>query len=323
MKKIIFILVAVLATTFTSYAQITTMSAAEKKVEKVAVEYDVTKNFLGTKNVESYVGQVLYVNGRHEQLQKWGYDNFNTTKVGHYDHNHRYGNPSVESQYRTKYEDLFGKYFKVLNVDKDETGEEYYVFTLQNRDNENDIVYFNYDGKYEHTFPFIVVSHFEWCKNKLIGNKYFLTYRSKDDKTYGRFTSDTDFVNGESIVHNVNDIWECIDVTIEDKHYDMVMLLKNKNGNVITYTIKHINNNKDGEVNILTENAYHNLVSKYGVAMVNVMRNHRIRVGMSKDLLIMSWGKPDDVNSNSYGADQWVYGTQCVYVNNGKVEGWN
>lgn len=323
MKKIIFILAAVLAITFTSYAQITTMSAVEKKAEKVAVEYDVTKNFLGTKNVESYVGQVLYVNGIHERLQGYGYDNFKVRKVRYYDINNRYGNPSVKSQFNTKYEDLFGKYFKVLNVDKDETGEEYYVFTLQNRDNENDIVYFNYNGKYEHTFPFIVVSHFEWCKNNLIGNKYLLTYTLKDDKIYGRCASDTDFVNGESIVHNVNDIWECIDVTIEDKMYDFVMLLKNKNGNVITYKIECIGNDETGEVNILTENDYYNLVAKYGSTMVNVMRNHRIKVGMNKYLLIMSWGLPDEINSNSYGADQWVYGTQYVYVNNGKVEGWN
>ena len=323
MKKILFILVAIFATTFTSFAQITTMSAFEKKVEKVAVEYDVTKNFLGTENVESYVGQVLYVNGMPEKLQGFGYNNFKLKKVGHYDFHNRYGNPSVESRFNTKYEDLFGKYFKVLNVDKDETGENYYVFTLQNRDNENDIVYFNYDGEFEHTFPFIVVSHFEWCKNNLIGNKYLLTYFSKDDKIYACYTSGTDFVNGESIIHNANDVWECVDVTIENKHYNLVMLLKNKNGNVITYEIEYIDNSKDGEVNILTEKTYHNLMAKYGVTMVNAMRNHRIKVGMNKDLLIMSWGKPDKINSNSYGADQWVYDTQCVYVNNGKVEGWN
>lgn len=324
MKKIFFFLVMVLLVCTNANAQITTMSAFEKKAETVEiVEYDVTKNFLGAKNVESYVGQILYVNGIHEQLQEYGYNHFKVRKVEYYDFNNRYGNPSVKSTAFTKYEDLFGKYFKVLNVDKDETGEEYYVFTLQNRDNENDIVYFNYNGKYEHTFPFIVVSHFEWCKNNLIGKKYFLTYRSKDDKIYARHTSDTDFVNGESIIHSANDIWECVDITIENKEYELVMLLKNKNGNVTTYKIKYIDNNKDGEVNILTENAYHNLVTKYGVTIVNIMRNHRIRVGMHKDLLIMSWGKPDEINSNSYGADQWVYGTQYVYVNNGKVEGWN
>ena len=321
MKKILFILMAIFVTTFTSYAQITTMSAFEKKVEKVA--YDVTKNFLGTENVESYVGQVLYVNGIDERLQGYGYDNFKTKKVRHYDSDNRYGNPSVKSSYYTKYEDLFGKYFKVLNVDKSETGEEYYVFTLQNRDNENDIVYFNYNGKYEDTFPFIVVSHFEWCKNNLIGKKYFLTYFSRDDKIYGRYTSDTDFVNGENIIYNTNDVWECVDVTVESKMYDFVMLLKNKNGNVITYKIKYIDNNEDGEVNILTEKAYHNLVTKYGVTMVNAMRKHFIKIGMNKDLLIMSWGKPDEINSNTYGADQWVYGTQYVYVKNGKIEGWN
>ena len=321
MKKILFILMVIFVTTFTSYAQITIMSAFEKKAEPV--EYDVTKNFLGTENVESYVGQVLYVNGKSEQLQGFGYENFKVRKVRYYDFDNRYGKPSVESPYNTKYEDLFGKYFKVLNVDKDETGENYYVFTLQNRDNENDIVYFNYAGEFECFFPFIVVSHFEWCRDNLIGKKYFLTYTLKDDKIHGRGTNNTDFLNGESIIHNINDVWECVDVTIESKYYDFVMLLKNKNGKVITYDIEWIDKKIDEEVSILTENAYHNLVTKYGVEMVNVMRNHRIKIGMNKELLIMSWGKPDKINSNSYGADQWVYGTQCVYVNNGKVEGWN
>lgn len=324
MKKFIFILVAVFATTFSSYSQITTSTAYIKPNEPKNVTYDVTKNFLGTENVTSYIGQVLYVNGKSEQLQKWGYEYFKTTKVKHYDSNHRYGNPSVESQYRTKYEDLFGKYFKVLNVDKNETGEEYYIFTLQNRDNKNDIVYFNYNGKYEHTFPFIVVSHFEWLKNNLINKKYHLTYNVKNDKFFGRYAADKDFITGNDISHNMDDIWECIDITIEDRYHTLVMLLKNQNGNIITYDTQYLHNSIDGEVTILTDDDYQKLITKYGKAMVNAMREHVIRIGMSKELLIMSWGKPKEINYNSYGADQWVYGySQYVYVNDNKIEGWN
>ena len=308
MKKIIFILVAVLATTFTSYAQITTMSAVEKKVEKVAVEYDVTKNFLGTKNVESYVGQVLYVKTKPLSLL------FRKT------------NPKNPYESKDYDGELLGKYFKVIKVEYG-CGFNTHIFTLQNRDNAKDIVYDHYNSldtsSENYDFPFIVVSHFEWCKSNLIGKTYLLTYFTKGEKTCAYWASETDFMTGEIVTHNTNDIWECINITIENKRNKLVALLKNKNGNVITYELKHLE--KDNEkVYILTENAYHNLVSKNGVTMVNAMRNHCIKIGMSKELLIMSWGKPEKINYNSYGADQWVYyGGSCIYVNNGKVEGWN
>ena len=126
----------------------------------------------------------------------------------------------------------------------------------------------------------------------------------------------------EEVKHNINDVWECIDITIEDNGYNFVMLIKNQNGNVIGFMLDYIYNESD-EINILTNTEYEKLVAKYGKTMVDAMRQRTIKIGMNKELLIMSWGKPDEINSNSYGADQWVYGTQYVYVNNGKVEGWN
>ena len=137
MKKISFILMTIFVTTFTSYAQITTMSAFEKKVEKIAVEYDVTKNYLGSENVESYIGQIFYVN-RNSVTS----DFVKSKKISKYDSSNWCQTP-------------LGEYFKVLDVEftgknyVHSTFEEYneYILTLQNVNDENEIIYFHYDGK--------------------------------------------------------------------------------------------------------------------------------------------------------------------------------
>jgi len=53
-----------------------------------------------------------------------------------------------------------------------------------------------------------------------------------------------------------------------------------------------------------------------------------IVVNMPTDLVIMSWGKPDKINSSSRGADQWIYrragySAQYLYIANGRVESFN
>ena len=60
--------------------------------------------------------------------------------------------------------------------------------------------------------------------------------------------------------------------------------------------------------------------------------NEQIKVGMSDSEALLSWGPYSYVNSASYGK-QWVYrrynfigryyDTSYVYVQNGKVSGWN
>jgi len=58
--------------------------------------------------------------------------------------------------------------------------------------------------------------------------------------------------------------------------------------------------------------------------------NEKIRVGMTKADVRASWGDPDHVNKSYYeGGEpqtQWCYGStsmQCVYFENGYVDGWN
>lgn len=58
--------------------------------------------------------------------------------------------------------------------------------------------------------------------------------------------------------------------------------------------------------------------------------NEKIQVGMTKQDVRASWGDPDHVNESYYAGGepqtQWCYNSssmQCVYFENGYVDGWN
>ena len=50
---------------------------------------------------------------------------------------------------------------------------------------------------------------------------------------------------------------------------------------------------------------------------------NKIFVGMTEPALRASLGIPTEINRSSYGADQYVYNGIYVYVEDGKVDGWN
>ena len=56
--------------------------------------------------------------------------------------------------------------------------------------------------------------------------------------------------------------------------------------------------------------------------IADAIKGQRVALGMTADQVILSWGKPEDVNRSvgSWGIhEQWVYGEQYVYLENGKV----
>lgn len=51
----------------------------------------------------------------------------------------------------------------------------------------------------------------------------------------------------------------------------------------------------------------------------------KLLIGMSKEAVILSWGKPDDIHKTvgSWGVhEQWIYGSQYVYFENGILTSW-
>ncbi len=328
MKKILLSLI-ILALPLCGYAQITMSHAADKIVkEPEKVPYDSTKNYLWDKNVTSYVGQLLYVNGKSDILRDYGYDNFKTIReAGVTDH--RYGQPSTSSSFNTKYEDLVGKYFIVKEVYPDSRQNNYtglykyeWWFLLENRDDPEDTVWFKYDGQFKHTFPFITISYFNYIKENKKGVKFVSSYSYKDEKLRTR-VNEHDFYTGEEITQSLDDKWECIDVTIEDKYYDLVYVVRNQRGNVSTINVEITEPIANGVQYVFTDEEYGEMVKKFGKLNANRVLQHKVGVGMPETLVILSWGKPDKINRSSSGSDQWVYDNQYVYVENGVVTAWN
>ena len=68
------------------------------------------------------------------------------------------------------------------------------------------------------------------------------------------------------------------------------------------------------------------LTKKYGSSAAARILEGKIWIGMTEQMLLESWGKPEDINSTvtRYGTSkQFVYGLgRYVYVENGKVDAW-
>jgi len=67
------------------------------------------------------------------------------------------------------------------------------------------------------------------------------------------------------------------------------------------------------------------LIKKFGKKIAKDIQQGYIWIGMTKDMLFESWGKPSNINKTvtSYSVhEQMIYGTSYVYVENGKVTSW-
>lgn len=298
MRRIVLAIMACLIS-LNSFSQITVHNVPESsRYKETVAPYDSTKNFLGSVKVKSYQGQVFYVKGVSESSQQFGYDNCYTQK--NKSDAYHYGVPYGTHAYHSPYKSLVGKYFYVRKVEDINYSGDYWIF-LENRDQPDDTLWFYYQGKYKHTFPFIVVSHFEYLKRRYV------------DKEIAYF--------GHSTLNEFKvDFLKCNEIGIEDEYYNLSLFLDN---DVIT----NVENDKEcypGSGVFVLKESYDRLVQKYGANMVNLAMSRKISVGMAEELLILAWGKPEKVNRSSYNdSDQWVYKSQYVYIKNGIISAWS
>jgi len=82
---------------------------------------------------------------------------------------------------------------------------------------------------------------------------------------------------------------------------------------------KHYKINQIFEFNYYIEDPLNEL---WGKDIINLIKNHKIKIGMSEYQVMISWGKPNKINRASYG-DQWVYENQYLYFENGKLKSFN
>ena len=312
MKKVLLLLLVMMCTMNIAAQenpiQITTTEIAETKKEATK-PYDSLKNFLG-KNVYEYIGQELYLKGKHEKLREYGYADF------HIDYEKSTSPTNASNVYKccnkyySKYTSLEGKYFNVIAVHEDSEGEIY--LELKEKESE-DIIYFKYRTTYENSFPFIVVGFFKKRKDSLINQEFVF----KNNILKGS----TDNETGNVVKTVPNQIWKCTDLTIEQKNYKLALVIKNAFGE--TTTISY--NSVFGEYSkgrVYTKKEANNNKQRFGKTDWLTILSSKVKVGFTKEMVLLSWGKPDKVNTSSY-RDQWVYGSQYLYFKDGEMKSFN
>ncbi len=311
-----------------AYSQISTTKVVEKKVDESTLSYDSTANFLG-KDASLYKGQELYLKGKSESLQKYGYDGFIL--------DYKQSSSSLKNTYKpimpenesyieydigggkSIYDSLVGRYYTVLNVHKHPEAEkrEYLYgdkFYLELQEKESgDVIFYEYDGKYEHSFPFLVVGFYEHLKNQYVGNNYVICTKY--------FEGTEDFKTGEEVHITPGQKWECTDITIEEEYYKVSLVFKNELGEQVLADHEYLFE-LGGKSQVYTWADAEKYKSKFGVSNWHIILNREVKIGFTEEMVKLAWGEPEDVNRASYG-DQWVYDDQYLYFENGKLKAFN
>jgi len=298
-----------------AFGQITTTKVAPKTDQIDKTPYDSIQNFLG-KDVYKYQGQELYLKGKAESLRKYGYDNF----VLDYTKDKLSNKSNVYKccdSYNSKYDELVEKYFNVLEIIKHPKAEqnEYlygkkFYLKLQEKES-NDIVYYEYDSEFEHSFPFIVVGFFEKQK-KLVEGKEFVFA----DKV---LESSTDIQTGKVVTIKTGQKWKCTDLTIEEKYYSLSLVIENLLGEKTTISHESVFGKwRSGRA--YTASEADNYKKKFGQENFDRILQGKVKIGMTKEMCKLSWGEPEKINETITAGkktEQWVYSDNYLYFDNG------
>lgn len=217
------------------YAQITTTRINNTATPPPApkLHYDSTRNFLGS-NVALYAGQDLYLSGKPVSERRYGY----TGLVLDYKNENIIDKSNIykcNSLFNSTYDDVAGKYFKVLDVvkhskfqqDPSHYGSKYFL-KLQEKET-NDIIYSFYDTVPDFTFDFVVVGFFEKQKKLLYGKEYIFS-----DIFLSAYK---DINTATKIAIKTGQKWKCVDFTIEESTFQPAAIFQNESGEKIA--VKH------------------------------------------------------------------------------------
>jgi len=313
MKRITLTFLATVTTAIFTFGQITTTKVASQVEQTDNTPYDSMQNFLG-KEVYKYLGQELYLKGKTESLRKYGYEGFYTdyteTKFDR-------GVYKCCDSYNSKYDELNGKYFKVLEIIKHpKAAESKYLYgeksylKLEEKVSK-DIVYFMYDSRFEHSFVFIVVGFFEKQKTLTSGVEFVFA-----DEV---LKSSTDIETGKVVTTKTGQVWKCVDLTIEEEYYNLSLVIQNALGEKTVVSHESVFG-KWSKGMAYTKIEADNYRMKYGTEKFEKVLQGKVTIGMTKEMCLLSWGEPKSINETITAGkktEQWVYSENYLYFDNG------
>lgn len=339
------------------YAQISTITPVQKQapVKVIPTSYPVSEANI-TENVNLFKGQELVVkplrkdNGRYNDWDS-GYEGFRTMKFNvkkHKKYQYIYGQPDKMTGHNTLASELENKVFIVEEVESvngsyNVQGGRFSsgvlpdtcILILREKDNPKNkckFVYsYGFGGFGDKGFPFVVMSHYNYLKEKCVGKQYKFDNQCLYDK---------DINTGKRLYSTYLKTWTCIDVIMSPYGGNLTMLLEADSihtyilgGQTINPIIEDLvrieestHRTKTFRINAMSIEKWNRKVKQYGTEVMNAVLKHEIIEGMPYDALQMSWGYPDKINSSSYGK-QLVYEIgrtrKYVYIEKGVVTSWN
>lgn len=269
-------------------------------------QFDSTLNYLGNKNVETYIGQTLLVLPPvspdigymyfHEYVSAKKVNSYieggisKATAFAEWKH---YGKASKSYNFWTATEALSGKSFIVDSV-MHLKGEDY-LFALTNKDDNEDKCYFIYDESNELDFPFLVVSHYNYLVTTLVGNYYYL--------------------NGE---HNP---YRCNDIVTEKHHYCAELVSSNDTIYTDTDDFRYTKYGK----HIFEKSVWEKCVKAVGEDYMKYVTKKWIKIGMPETLVYCSLGEffwidwMSETEKELYYEERYGMHVTNVIIKDGKV----
>ena len=297
-----------------SFSQISTTKVAPE-IPKQIVAYDSLQNFLGTDFLR-YKGQELYLIPKAESLRKYGYEGF-ILDINKSDSDQSNKFKCCDS-YNSKYQELEGKYFIVEDVLIDPKSSYSQIAYLKLKMKETgESVYYKYSSKYKHSFPFLVLGYYEKQKSIFLNNEILIRDFPKIEGANQKKTIDIE--TGVEVEIVKGQYLKCIDVTIDQKYFELALLVQNDKGQKFLFALhtRYLNIQR-----ILTKQEAEAYRLKFGEKNWNAILNEEILIGFTEEMTKVSWGEPDKINRSS-NSDQWVYGERYLYFENGLFKSFN
>ena len=317
MKKLFFILICTLLC-MESMAQIKSFSAAKPivKENEKKVTYDSTRNFVG-KDVEELLGQELYVIPKREELHEIGY-------FGFYSNYEKTKSTSLDTQ---TYELYGGKTFIVDSIlprpyYDSKYWKNYPVLKLREKEGEA-VYYYLYKWEAFRSFPFIIMGFYEKEKTRCVGKKLVI---KKDKNPWVSYHDENkiplyDVITGLEVQIDPNDVWTIKELTVDQYHGELAYMITNKKDETLTIDLTDINDYKrfTGPSVLWYDDNLKNIHEKHPEMYKRIM-NCKVAIGMTRDMVLMAWGYPSNVNDASFG-DGWLYSTgDFLFFVDGKLK---
>ncbi len=123
--------------------------------------------------------------------------------------------------------------------------------------------------------------------------------------------------NGNKVDFSAGKSWKCIDVTIDDRYYNLSLLLEDINGEQLVYSIDNL---LKSDYFIISKRDADKYLKQYGKENFDRILSGKVKIGMTKDMCTLSWGEPKKINetiTSGKKSEQWVYENNYLYFDNG------